>query len=283
MINPPGIFCKLKFFGMCAMKLFDSHCHLDDKAYDRDLGEVINRMKTAGVSGVMIVGIDRESSEKAVAMAQTENIFHASVGVHPHDAKDCSESTLTQLRDLSRNPKVRAWGETGLDFNRMYSPRKDQEHWFIRQLETADECDLPVILHERDSNGRLLDILKAHATSRRQGVVHCFSGTRPELTQYLDLGFYIGITGILTIKGRGKALRELVPMIPGDRLLVETDAPYLIPAPEKNRFRRNEPAFVKSVLMKLAQVRGEDPEALAAVVWENTCRLYGINSSASDD
>jgi len=258
------------------VKLFDSHCHLDDNVYQKDFKEVMQRMETAGVAGVMIVGTDPRSSEKAVAMAQAEVICHASVGVHPHDAKSCSESTLSFLRNLARIPEVRAWGETGLDFNRMYSPQKDQEHWFVRQLEMADELDLPVILHERDSQGRLLEIFKAHTAGRRKGVVHCFSGTRPELTRYLDLGLYIGITGIITLKKRGRRLRDLVPLIPTESILVETDAPYLTPAPEKNRFRRNEPAFVKSVLIKLADVRGEKPDSLAETVWDNTCRLYGI-------
>lgn len=165
-----------------------------------------------------------------------------------------------------------------MDFNRMYSPRKDQEQWFIKQLEIADELKLPMIFHERDSNGRFLEILKDHKSTAIKGVVHCFSGSRNELDQYLALGLHIGITGILTIKSRGAQLRQLVPGIPSDRLLVETDAPYLVPAPEKNHIRRNEPAFVKSVLLKLAEVRNENPEDLAETVWQNTCRLYGLEA-----
>jgi len=160
----------------------------------------------------------------------------------------------------------------------MYSPRHDQEKWFGRQLEIAGQRNLPMIFHERDSNGRFLEMLQINCGPVVNGVVHCFSGTREELRNYLDLGLHIGITGIITMKSRGAQLREMVPEIPADRLLVETDAPYLTPSPERNRHRRNEPAFVKSVLLKLAEVRQENPAELAQKVWENTCRLYNIEA-----
>lgn len=259
------------------MKLFDSHCHLDDRVYHKDFQSVMERMAQAGVVRAMVVGIDVSTSERAVSMAQAMPGLYASVGVHPHNAQTCSDAALARLVALSRTHRVRAWGETGLDFNRNYSPRKDQERWFVRQLDMAAERGLPVILHERDSGGRLLAILTAHAAQlEKGGVVHCFSGSEQELKRYLDLGLHIGVTGIVTLKDRGRALRRMVLRIPADRILIETDAPYLTPAPEKNRYRRNEPAFVRSVLLKLAQVRGEDTETLAAAVWENTCRLYGI-------
>ena len=258
------------------MKLFDSHCHLDDRVYKNDFKSVKERAENAGVTSVMIVGVDQQSSEKAVKLAESNNGYFASVGVHPHDAKDCSEDLLNGLRGLAKHPKVRAWGETGLDFNRMYSPKKDQEKWFIRQLEIAGELNLPMIFHERDSEGRFLEILKKKSGSKINGVVHCFSGNRSELDQYLDLGLFIGITGILTIKKRGADLRELAVQIPSSQILIETDAPYLTPAPGKNRVRRNEPAFVLSVLRKLAEIRCEDPEVLSETIWDNTCRLYGI-------
>jgi len=258
------------------MKLFDSHCHLDDRAYDKDFDSVIKRAKNAGVCKIMIVGIDLKSSVKAVKLAESNPGFFASVGVHPHDSKECSDDTLNFLRDLSENRKVKAWGETGLDFNRMFSPRKDQEKWFIRQLETADELGFPVIFHERDSNGRFLEILKAHEREEIKGVMHCFSGNKKELREYLDLGLYIGITGIVTNMSRGEDLRNLIPMIPDDRRLIETDAPYLTPVPEKNQTRRNEPAFVKSVLLRLAEIKNEDPETTSARIFENTCRLLDI-------
>jgi TatD DNase family protein len=258
------------------MKLFDSHSHLDDRVYEKDLDSVINRAKIAGVSKIMIVGIDGKSSEKAAKIAEENSGCYASVGVHPHDAKECDYRTVNFLRDLSENHKVKAWGEIGLDFNRMFSPQDVQEKWFINQLETADELGLPLIFHERESNGRFLEILKSHYNEEIKGVMHCFSGNKKELKEYLNLGLYIGITGIVTILTRGVDLRNLVPLIPVERILVETDAPYLTPAPEKNNTRRNEPAFVKSVLLKVAEVRKEDPEELSFKIFENTCRLFNI-------
>jgi TatD DNase family protein len=260
------------------MQLFDSHCHLDDSSYKKDLDKVIQRAHKAGVKRLMTIGVNAKTSARAVALAEIYPEIYASVGVHPHDATSCSDAVIGDLIKLAATPEVRAWGEIGLDFNRMYSPREDQEKWFQKQLEVAGKLKLPLIFHERDSNGRFLEMLKLHAARNLEGVVHCFSGDNRELKHYLDLGLYIGITGILTIKGRGSRLRDLVTYIPHDRLLVETDAPYLVPAPEKNQYRRNEPAFVKSVLLKLADVRKENPEHMAKTVWRNTCRLYGLAS-----
>ncbi|MEJ2165853.1 MAG: TatD family hydrolase [Desulfobacterales bacterium] len=260
------------------MNIFDSHCHLDDKSYSKDLNAVLDRARQAGVIRIMTIGVNGRTSGQAVFLAKSHAGVYASVGVHPHDVKNCSESVIRYLTGLAKSEQVRAWGEIGLDFNRMYSPRKDQEKWFERQLEVAGRLRLPLIFHERDSNGRFLEIIKSQGLAEIHGVVHCFSGNRQELDQYLSLGLHIGITGILTMESRGAQLRELVSIIPADRLVVETDAPYLVPAPEKNHHRRNEPAFVKSVLLKLAEVRSEETEALAKTVWENTCRLYGLET-----
>jgi len=257
------------------LHLFDSHCHLDDRSFDKDLEATLDRAHRAGVGAMMVVGIDGPSSRKAAALAGQNSGLIASVGVHPHDAQSCSEETLGDLGSIASNPAVRAWGEVGLDFNRMYSPQKDQEHWFIRQLEWGAQLNLPMIFHERDSRGRFLEILKAHWNPHRNGVIHCFSGSPSELKAYLDLGLYIGITGIVTLKSRGQALRRMIPDIPPERLLVETDAPYLTPTPERNKHRRNEPAFVRTVLLKLAQVCGRNPETLADITWNNACRLFG--------
>ena len=264
------------------MKLFDSHCHLDDKSYQNDREAVIQRAKKEGVGDMLTVGIDQETSIHAIEIAEKFDGVYASVGVHPHRASSCSEGTIETLIHLANSPRVCAWGETGLDFNRMYSPKKEQETWFVRQIQTADEQQLPLILHERDSQGRLLDILKAHPNENRRGTVHCFSGSRSELHAYLDLGFYIGITGILTLQKRGADLRRLVPHIPLERLLIETDAPYLTPAPQKNKTRRNEPAFVKSVLFKLAEIRNEDPENLAHITSNNARSLFNTPKASLD-
>lgn len=259
------------------MKIFDSHCHLDDPCYDRDLDRVLQRAHQAQVRAMLVVGVDGPSSQRAVAIARRYDQIFASIGVHPHDARRCDRALLNTLRTLAADAKVKAWGEMGLDFNRMHSPRKEQERWFETQLDLAADLSLPMVFHERDSQGRFLEILRHHWGPERHGVVHCFSGDARELDAYLDLGLHIGITGILTIKSRGQTLRRLVQRIPAERLLVETDAPYLTPTPERNKVHRNEPAFVRTVLYKLAQVRHEDPEMLAKTTWENTCRLLRLD------
>jgi TatD DNase family protein len=200
-----------------------------------------------------------------------------SVGLHPHDAANCSRETLETLKRLAQTHDcVKAWGETGLDFNRMFSPQQAQEACFSSQLDLAKEADLPLIFHERDSRGRFYEILKSEGPPSRKGVVHCFSGTKKEMFSYLDLGYHIGITGILTIQKRGEYLRKIAPLIPEDRLLIETDAPYLTPAPQKNKSRRNEPAFVKSVLVKLAQIKETDPDQLSQRIFKNTLKFYNL-------
>ena len=264
------------------MQLFDSHCHLDDHSYESQLTTVIHRARQDGILNMMTVGIDQQTSLRGVEIAEEFDGVYVSVGVHPHNASSCSERVMETLTDLAKNPKVCAWGETGLDFNRMFSPQMDQEKWFIRQVQRADEQHLPLILHERDSHGRLLEILETHPNANRRGVVHCFSGNRKELDAYLALGFFIGITGILTLQKRGADLRRLVPHIPLERLLIETDAPYLTPAPQKNKTRRNEPAFVKSVLFKLAEIRNEDPENLAHITSNNARSLFNTPKASLD-
>lgn len=261
------------------MKLFDSHCHLDDPSFEKDWPKVLDRMSANNVHAAMIAGINLERSAKALALAENHDGLYVSVGVHPHDARDCNELIVSTLAGLAKNPKVRAWGEIGLDFNRMYAPREDQEKWFVRQIEAADALRLPIIFHERDSRGRFLELLRSQPKQERTGVVHCFSGTDAELASYLEMGFHIGITGIVTLQERGRQLREQVGRIPVDRILIETDAPYLVPAPQKNTHRRNEPAFVKAVLLKLAEIVASDPETLADTIWNNTCALFDSRAS----
>ena len=260
------------------LNLFDSHCHLDDRSYLKDLRGVLQNASHRGVNHIMTVGVDLKSSRRAVELAESNHGVYASVGVHPHDAKSCNRTVIEALSHLAKKVVVRAWGETGLDFNRMYSPCEDQEKWFVQQIQAADRLGLPMIFHERDSQGRFLEILKNHFNTKRKGVVHCFSGNASDLASYLELGLYIGVTGIVTIKTRGAELRKLVTDIPLNRLLIETDAPYLTPAPQKNKTRRNEPAFVASVLLKLAEVLQEDPVMLAETTTANARCLFGLGS-----
>ncbi|MCG8563664.1 MAG: TatD family hydrolase [Desulfobacterales bacterium] len=260
------------------MNLFDSHCHINDPVFDPDFDEMMERAADQGVRAMMIAGVDLDTVSRALELTRAHAHIIAAVGLHPHDAVHCTPELLDQFTDMAKeNPSVKAWGEIGLDFNRMFSPREIQETVFIEQMQRAEALDLPLIFHERDSNGRFYEILKAEGPASRRGVIHCFSGNREELFKYLDLGYHIGITGILTIQQRGAHLRELAPLIPEDRILIETDAPYLTPKPQKNKHRRNEPAFVKSVLLRLAEIRNVDAEALAQTVFDNTQRLYNTH------
>jgi TatD DNase family protein len=259
------------------MRFFDSHCHIDDPCFENDFNPMIERAHDAGVEAVMIAGVTVDTSKKAIEIAQNNPNIYTAVGIHPHDAEGCTTDTIQTLKDLAQNDCVLAWGEIGLDFNRMHSPAKVQEFWFEAQIAAANEIGLPMIFHERDSMGRLLEMIESFPFTEPKGVVHCFSGTKEEMFAYLDLGFHIGITGILTIKKWGAELRRLAQMIPEDRILIETDAPYLTPAPQKNKVRRNEPAFVKSVMERLAEVRNEDIEPLSETVWNNTCKLFAVS------
>jgi len=258
------------------MRLFDSHCHIDDPCFDDDLEPMLHRAEEAEVKAMMIAGVNLGTTRKALDIARNRSNIFTAVGIHPHDAMECSPGAIETLKLLAKNPCVRAWGEIGLDFNRMHSPVKVQEKAFEAQMAAADELGLPMIFHERDSMGRFLGMVKSFNFKEARGVVHCFSGTRTEMVSYLDLGFHIGITGILTIKERGAGLRELAKLIPKDRILIETDAPYLTPAPHKNKVRRNEPAFVRSVMERLAETRSEDIESLSETIWNNTCNLFNV-------
>jgi len=258
------------------MKIFDTHCHLNDKSYRDDFRDVIEAAHKNDVCGFMTVGTSSRDSEQAVKIADSLKGCYASVGVHPHYVADCSHQTLDYLKKLAKHEKVKAWGEIGLDFNRMFSPQQDQERWFAEQLNAAQSAALPVIFHERDSKGRFYKLLKENLSENTKGVVHCFSGSETDLKNYLDLGLYIGITGIFTMKERGAKLRELAASIPRTKILIETDAPYLIPPKRRKMTKRNEPAFVKDVLSRLAEVLKENPESLAERLWENSLTLFNI-------
>ncbi|TWI76835.1 TatD DNase family protein [Desulfobotulus alkaliphilus] len=266
------------------MRFFDSHCHIEDeRAFGKDRDAMLRRAREAGVLCMMIAGISLERSRRAVALSEENPGLFASVGIHPHDSESCNGSIISILASLARNPRVRAWGECGLDFNRMHAPMDVQERWLEAQIDAAMALKLPIIFHERDSGGKLLSMLRHMAPSGLSGVVHCFSGNLEEMKGYLDLGLHIGITGILTHKQRGEELRRMVRMLPDDGILIETDAPYLTPSPERNRHKRNEPAFVPSVLKTLAAIRKTPEEELAETVFQNTCELFRVKPDEIPD
>jgi TatD DNase family protein len=260
---------------MPAPELIDTHCHLADPTLYPDIEGMLQRAALAGVRIAVTVGSlgSIDADRLTVEIANRHENVYAAVGVHPHDAGDCDSARIGQLRELARSSKVVAIGETGLDFHYMRSPREAQEDSLRSHLELTAELGLPVVIHCRDAEHRLREIMGEAGMPPRGGVIHCFTGDTEAAREFIALGFYISFSGILTFKNAGK-LREAAAIVPDDRVLVETDAPYL--APEPYRGKRNEPAYVRCTLEALAQARQTDAAALSALVMDNACRLFKI-------
>jgi len=263
------------------MELVDIGANLTHSAFRADLDEVIARAHAAGVGTIIVTGTTVEESRAAAALAASHPGLFATAGVHPHHARECDSATVPALAEIARLPRVVAIGECGLDFNRNYSPRADQEKWFAAQIELALERGMPLFLHSRDAHPRFADIVRAYRPPR--AVAHCFTGTREELHAYLDLGLYIGITGWICDERRGAHLLELVREIPRDRLLVETDAPYLTPRDlvPQPKARRNEPAFLPHIVRRIARALGRPAEEVAAETAHNARALFGLAQGES--
>lgn len=230
--------------------LVDTHAHLQDRVYARDIAEVLARATAAGVERIVNVSYDQSSSEQAVQLAREHHGIFAAVGTHPHDAASWSADSAVRLRQLAGEKKVVAIGEIGLDYHRNLSPKPAQQKAFIAQIELARELSLPIIVHSREATEDILAVLGNYRDLR--GVIHCYSGTRTQAKKFLDLGYYLGITGIVTFPQAGE-LQAVAASVPLDRLLVETDAPYL--APQSFRGQRNEPAYVVEVAVQIAALK----------------------------
>ena len=255
--------------------LVDSHTHLDTSRFNADRESVIQAALTGGVTRMIDPGCDLASSRAAIALAKAHpGVIFAGVGVHPHDATTYNEAVEAQFRELVRDPSVVAIGEFGLDYYRMLSPREVQRAVFCAHLELALACDLPCIIHIRDAHDDVMELLRAHGRGLR-GVFHCFSGDVAQAEECLTFdGFMISFAGPLT--RQGNALSEVARVAPLDRVLVETDSPYLVPQPL--RAKRNEPLFVKHVAEKLAEIRGISLEEIAHVTTANAVRLFGLGA-----
>jgi TatD DNase family protein len=258
------------------MRLVDIGANLTHPAFAADLDQVLARARQAGVETVIVTGTTVEESRQASALG-----LPFTAGVHPHHARDCGPETISQLKTLAAAPHCVAIGECGLDFNRNYSPHPDQETWFVAQLELGLSLGKPLFLHSRDAHPRFAQILKSYGV--KKAVAHCFTGAREELEAYLDLGLYVGITGWICDERRGKHLLELVREIPADKLLLETDAPYLTPRDMKPqpKARRNEPAFLPHILEAVARALGRPAEEVAAETTHNARALFSLHESGS--
>lgn len=250
---------------------FDSHAHLDDTRFDGDRAEIFDTLKEHDVGLVMNVGCDLPSSERSVALAERYPFVYAAVGSHPDDADHVDGRLLDRYRALAAHPKVRAIGEIGLDYHYEDIPRARQIIAFEEQLELAEALKKPVIVHEREAHGDTTDIVRRHPDVR--GVFHCFSGSKELALWLVERGWYIGFTGVLTFKNARKAV-ETAQVLPLDRILIETDCPYM--APEPYRGRRNDSRYVPLVAKKLAELRGLTPEEAGSITTENARRLFGI-------
>jgi len=265
-------------------ELVDIGVNLDHRSFDKDRTAVLQRALEAGVKTLVLTGTNVRSSQAVLELARSESLvrLYSTAGVHPHDAQRADDRTLSQLRNLAAAEQVVAIGECGLDFDRDFSPRPVQERWFEAQLELACELNLPVFLHERAAHVRFAGILSQYRSRLAGGVVHCFTGTREELETYLAMGLHIGITGWICDERRGLALRELVKYIPLDRLMLETDAPFLTPRNmrPKPKNGRNEPAFLPVVLEAVAQELGRPVSDVAAATTHTARQFFKLDQTA---
>jgi TatD DNase family protein len=253
--------------------LFDTHAHLDDGRFDQDRDEVVQQCAEAGVSLVLNAGSNIETSVKSIAIAEKYQFIYASVGVHPHDASSMDEQTAEVLAGLAENKKVRAIGEIGLDYHYDLSPRDVQKKRFIEQIDLARQLKLPVIVHDREAHGDVMDIFKRSSIKEVGGVLHSFSGSEEMAMECIKLGLYISISGPVTFNNARKTV-EAVKAVPLDMLLIETDSPYLTPVP--HRGKRNYPGYVRLVAEKIAEIKGISFEEVAQKTMENGKRLFSI-------
>ena len=253
--------------------LIDTHAHLSLPQFDKDRTEVIKRARDAGIKHIITVGTDSDDCRKAVALAQEHDFISAAVGIHPHDAKTINAETYSLLRELAADDNVVAIGEIGLDFYRNLSSQEIQVQHFREQLWLAREVSLPVIIHDRDAHQKVLQILQEEKAETMGGVIHCFSGDWEMAKACLDLGFYISIPGTITFK-KSDAYHKLVRDLPLDRMLVETDCPFLAPHPFRGK--RNEPAYVQYVAKAVAGIKGLGCEAFAEITTQNAQKLFNL-------
>ena len=248
---------------------FESHAHYDDERFDDDRDELLASFPAEGIETVVNSSSDIASSRASIALAEKYPFFYASVGVHPHEVSKMREEDIDTLRELSKHPKVVAIGEIGLDFYYDLSPRDDQRYWFKRQLALAEELDMPVIIHSRDASQECFDIISA--SNVRKGVIHCYSGSAPMAQDYADMGFYIGIGGSLTYKNNKKTV-EVVEKLPLEKILIETDSPYLAPVPYRGR--RNDSRLLKYVVEKISEIKNVPEIDICNITKNNAIELF---------
>ena len=257
--------------------LIDSHVHLDDSRYSNDRDQVFQRASDSGIEAFVTIGCDLATSQSAVQLGESHDNVFSTIGVHPHESKEILNTWYDEFRQLAQHPKVVAYGEIGLDYYYDHSPREVQRQRFREQIQLAKELELPIVIHTREAQEDTITILKEEGAANVGGVFHCFSGDRCLAKDALDLGFYLSFSGVITFKN-ASSLREIIKTVPLDRIMVETDCPYLTPVP--HRGKRNEPAFVRYVAKTIADLLGNGSpssfEEIAYATAQNTKRLFKI-------
>ena len=254
------------------MHLIDTHTHLDFSQFDADREDVIRRALEVDVKQMLTIGVDVPTSLNAVRLAEEYESVYAAVGIHPHDAETATEEAIAEIEKILGHKKVVAVGEIGLDYYRDYSPHEVQKEEFRRLLRIAKEHKKPVIVHTREAWGDVMKILKDEWSPGMRGVMHCFSGDAARAAELIEMGFYISFTGVVTFKNSNAA--EVLADVPIERLLLETDCPYMAPVP--HRGKRNEPAYVRFIAQKAAQVKNISVETAAEVTTENATALFNL-------
>ncbi|MES9737219.1 TatD family hydrolase [Peribacillus frigoritolerans] len=254
--------------------LFDTHVHVNAEQFNEDLEDVIDRAKEAGVDNMVVVGFDRPTIIRAMELIETYDFMYAAVGWHPVDAIDMTEDDLQWIEELSNHPKVVAIGEMGLDYHWDKSPKDVQMEVFRKQIRLAKKVGLPIIIHNREATSDIVNILKEEEASRVGGIMHCFSGSAETALECINMNFYISLGGPVTFKNAKKP-KEVAAAVPLDRLLIETDCPYLAPHPYRGK--RNEPSYVKLVAEQIAEIKQLTFEEVSQATTENAKKLFGIN------
>ncbi|MCX7923758.1 MAG: TatD family hydrolase [Clostridia bacterium] len=253
--------------------LFDTHAHYDDEKFDNDRYEVLKRVHEGGVSYIINAASNIASSIECIGLAQEFDFVYAAVGIHPHNVSESNDNTIVTLADFAGHERVVAIGEIGLDYYYDYSPREIQKYWFAKQINLAKDLKLPIIVHDRDAHEDTLNIIKVERAEEVGGVFHCYSGSVEMAREVLKHNFYISIGGAVTFKN-AKKLIEVVKMLPNDRMLIETDCPYLTPEP--HRGKRNDSGYIRYVAEKVAEIKGISVEEVAKITANNAKTLFRI-------
>ena len=254
--------------------IFDTHAHYDDEAFNEDREQIISTLQQNGIKYVVNVSADMQGSRNNLEIINKVNYFFGSVGVHPSDTQELDDEKIKELKDLAQHKKIVAIGEIGLDYYWDEPDRDIQKKWFIKQIELAKEIKKPIIVHSRDAAKDTIDIIRETEAHKLGGVIHCFSYGVEMAKQYVDMGFYIGVGGVLTFKN-AKKLKEVVEYVPLEKIVLETDCPYLAPVPFRGK--RNDSTMLKYVVDEVAAIKNITPEEVEEITMHNACKMYKLN------